>query len=74
MTSPKSAALENGVHIPLLGSTLTDTDPHQIMTFTFFHTVGTYKLRDPAIIMSVTDAALANGYRLIGKLPIHTYW
>ena len=32
-----------------------------------FYTVGTYKLRDPAIIASVLDVALASGYRLIGK-------
>lgn len=35
---------------------------------TFFSfTVGTYKLKDAATLTSVVDAALASGYRLVGR-------
>lgn len=29
--------------------------------------VGTYKMRDPQVVHTAIDAALGNGYRLIGE-------
>ena len=63
----RDALLDNGVKIPLIGCALAvNKVTHKLILF-ISHAVGTYKLRDTTTIESVTDAALANGYRLIGK-------
>ena len=72
MTSFGRAKLENGLHIPLLGCMLPSLSLIALSFHNFLDnfTVGTYKLKDAATLSSVVDAALASGYRLIGRLNI----
>lgn len=65
----QTRVLRNGVKISTLGRKFACSShlffAHYPLTI---ETVGTYQSKDPRVLLTTIDAALENGYRMIGKI------